>query len=185
MLSLIDKVNDILRSPTKKVVAGIWLEEKALVDAARKAREMGIEKLEAISPYPMHDIDAALGIPRSVIPYVTLIFGLCGFSFGVWFTWWTSAVDWPLIIGGKPMWSLAAFIPVIFETTVLFAALSSVAAMIVLGGLPKVDPPIIDPDLTCHKFALFVTEDSSSYDVQKLTEVFKSLGAVEVKESEF
>ena len=65
-------------------------------------------------------------------------------------------MDWPLNVGGKPMWSLAAFIPVIFECTILFSALSSVGAMIVINGLPKVDPPTIDPDLTSHKFALWI-----------------------------
>lgn len=185
MVNIIGKVNDLLRSPTKKVVAGIWTDEKELVAAARKAREMGIEKLEAISPYPMHDIDDALGIPRSIIPYVTFVMGLTGLAAGTLLTWWTSAVDWALIIGGKPFWSLPAFVPIMFECTILFAALSSVGAMIVLGGLPKVDPPIIDPDLTCHKFALFVPEDSKSYDEAKLEELFKQLGAQEVKKAEF
>jgi hypothetical protein len=105
--------------------------------------------------------------------------------FGIWLTWWTSVVDWPILIGGKPMWSFAAFIPVIFECTILLAALSSVAAMIYLNGLPKVDPPTIDPDLTSHKFALFVPHDDPSYDAKKVEELFRSLGASEVKASEF
>ena len=179
------KIIDLLRCKPKKVIAGIWNDEKTLVNAARKAREMGIEKIEAISPYPMHEIDDALGIPRSVIPWVTFVMGLAGCVFGVWFTIWTSAYDWPLNIGGKPMNSLPAFIPIIFETTILFAALGSVGAMIYLCGLPKVDPPIIHPDLTSHKFALFVPEDSKDYDEQKLQQLFSSLGAEEVKTAEF
>ncbi|MCB0362716.1 MAG: DUF3341 domain-containing protein, partial [Bdellovibrionales bacterium] len=119
------------------------------------------------------------------IPWITFICGLSGGLFGLWFTWWTSAVDWPLNVGGKPMWSLAAFIPVIFETTILFAALSSVLAMIVLNGLPKVDPPIIDPDLTCSKFALFIPENDVAFDVAKVEKLFKDLGASVVKRTEF
>ena len=185
MANPMEKINDMLRAPSKKVVAGIWTDEKTLVAAARKAREHGIDKVEAISPYPMHDIDGALGISRSWIPYVTFVMGLLGLAFGTWFTWWTSTTDYPLIIGGKPMWSLPAFVPIMFECTILFAALSSVGAMIVGGGLPKVDPPIIDPDLTCHKFALFVPEDSKSYDEAKLEQLFKEWGASEVKKAEF
>ncbi len=185
MDSIFDFIKGFINGKTRKVVAGIWLDEKALVGAARTAKNMGIDKLEAISPYPMHEIDDALGIPRSIIPYVTIVTGLIGCAFGIWLTVWTSAYDWPLVIGGKPLNSLAAFVPIIFECTILFAALSSVAAMIYKCGLPKVDPPIIDPDLTCHKFALFVPEDSKSYDEAKLELLFKDLGAVEVKKAEF
>jgi hypothetical protein len=83
------------------------------------------------------------------------------------------------------MWSLAAFIPVIFECTILFAALTSVAAMIVINGLPKVDPPVIDPDLTSHKFALFIPGDAEGYNDAKIEQLFRSLGATEVKRTEF
>ena len=83
------------------------------------------------------------------------------------------------------MFSLAAFIPVIFECTILFAALSSVAAMFLVNGLPKVDPPTIDPDLTCSKFALFVPEDDHGYDSDRVEKLFRDLGADEVKRTEF
>ncbi len=169
----------------KKIIAGIWDTEHDVVEAAKKAKAKGYEKLDVISPYPLHGIDDVLGIPRSFIPYITFVMGLAGCAFGTWFTWYVAAYDWPLNIGGKPMWSLAAFIPVIFETTVLFAALSSVGAMIVLNGLPTMNPPIIDHDLTSHRFALFLTEDDSMFDPQKVEGYFKELGAKDVKHSEF
>ena len=149
MVKFIESMTETCRFRGKQGVAGIWADEHELVKAAAKVREAGFQKFEAISPFPLHGIDDAMGIPRSFIPWVTFTFGLLGCSFGVWLTWWTSAVDWPLNIGGKPMWSLAAFIPVIFECTILFAALSSVAAMILVNGLPKINPPVLDPDLTC------------------------------------
>lgn len=185
MRSLLDLLAENFRYKGQKGIAGIWLDEHQLVNAAAKVREAGFRKFEAISPFPLHGIDDAMGIPRSFIPWITFICGLSGGLFGLWFTWWTSAVDWPLNVGGKPMWSLAAFIPVIFETTILFAALSSVLAMIVLNGLPKVDPPIIDPDLTCSKFALFIPENDVAFDVAKVEKLFKDLGASVVKRTEF
>lgn len=184
-MGFLSKLESAVRYKGKQGVAGIWLDEHALVEAARKTREAGFKKFEAISPYPVHGIDEAAGIPRSFIPWVTFIFGLGGCLFGLWFTWWASAVDWPINVGGKPMWSLAAFIPVIFECTILFGALSSVAAMIIVNGLPKIDPPVIDPDLTSHKFALFVPHDDHGYDAGRVEELFKSLGAAEVKRTEF
>lgn len=179
------KLESKLACKGKAGIAGIWLDEHELVEAAKKTRAAGFKKFEALSPYPIHGIDEAMAIPRSFIPNITFIAGLTGCAFGVWLTWWTSAVDWAINIGGKPMWSLAAFIPVIFECTILFAALTSVGAMIVINGLPKVNPPIIDPDLTSHKFALFIPEGDSGYDVAKIEQMFRSLGATEVKRTVF
>lgn len=185
MADIIGKLESKLRSKGTPGVAGIWLDEYSLVEAAGKTRAAGFSKIEALSPYPLHGIDEALGIPRSFIPWITFICGLAGGIFGVWLTWWTHSVNWPIIIGGKPMFSFAAYIPVIFECTILLAALSSVGAMIILNGLPKIDPPIIDLDLTSHKFALFISKDDPKYDARKVEELFRSLGASEVKAAEF
>lgn len=184
-MGVIDKVLDCVRSKGTPGVAGIWLDEHKLVEAAAKTKQAGFKNFEAISPFPLHGIDEAMGIPRSFIPWVTFTFGLVGFSFGTWFTWWSSSVDWPVIIGGKPMWSLPAFIPIMFECTILLGALSSVGALIYLAGLPKVEPPVIDPDLSSHKFALFIPQTEPGFEAGKVEQMFKQLGAVEVKRTEF
>ncbi|MFN7453074.1 MAG: DUF3341 domain-containing protein [Pseudobdellovibrionaceae bacterium] len=169
----------------KQGLAAIFLTEEQILEATRKTRERGFTKFEAISPYPIHGMEEAAGIKRSWIPYVTFVMGVFGLSAGLLLTWWTSAVNWPLNVGGKPLFSLPAFIPILFELTILFAALSSVAAMFYACGLPKVNPPIIDKDLTCHKFAIFIPEDDTGYEESKVQEFFKSLGASEIKKTEF
>lgn len=162
-------------------IAGIWLEESKIIHAAEKVNALGYKKFEAITPYPVHGMEEACGIPRSPIPYVTFIAGAIGCSLGLLLTWWTSAVNWPVNIGGKPMFSLPAFVPIIFELTILFAALSSVGAMFYLCNMPQIDPPVIDPDLTSHKFAIFIPENETGYDFAKIEKIFKDLGAAEVK----
>src|SRR4051794_10719630 len=102
-MDIIEKLIQCVRPKGKKGVAGIWTDEHKLVEAARKVRESGVKHFEAISPYPLHGIDDAMGIPLSFIPWVTFICGLAGGSFGLWFTWWTFCVDWPINIGGKPL----------------------------------------------------------------------------------
>lgn len=184
-MDIIEKLIGLARPASRRGVAGIWTDEHKLVDAAAAVRAAGFTQIEAISPFPLHGIDDAMGIPRSFIPWVTFVFGLIGFSFGTWFTWWASAVNWPLIIGGKPMWSVPAFVPIMFELTILFAALSSVGALIMVCGLPQVDPPIIDPALSSHKFGLWVPEGSVGYNALKLEQMFKELGAADVKKAEF
>lgn len=168
----------------KSGVAGIFESEESILKAARACREAGLLKFDAISPYPVHGMEEACGIRRSWIPYVTFVAGLTGMSGGLALTWWTSAVNWPLNVGGKPTFSLPAFIPVIFELTILFAALASVGALIWAAGLPKVDPPVIHPDLTCHKFAIFIPSDETGYNESKMLEMLRGLGASQVMKAE-
>jgi hypothetical protein len=170
---------------TKMGMAAIFLTEDQVLKAAAKTRDSGFKNFDAITPYPVHGMEAACGIKRSWIPYVTFVMALVGLTSGLLLTWWTSAVNWPINVGGKPFFSLPAFIPICFELTVLFAALCSVGALFYAAGLPKVDPPIIDKDLTCHKFGIFIPSDDQGYDEKKIEDMFRALGAAEVKRAEF
>jgi hypothetical protein len=162
-------------------VAGIWHDDEALLKAAAQVRDSGYKKFDAITPFPVHGMEEAVGIRRSWIPWVTFAMGATGLLSGLALTYWTSAVSWPINVGGKPFFSGPAFVPIMFELTILFAALSSVATLIIVCGLPKIDPPIIDPDLTSHKFALFIPDTEANYDVARAEQLLRSLGAVEVK----
>ncbi len=162
-------------------IAGLWLDDHEVVEAARKVREAGFKKFDAITPFPVHGMEEAIGIKRSMIPYVTFVAGVTGFLAAVALQYWTSAISWPINVGGKPFFSGPAFVPVMFELTILFAALSSVGALFVLCKLPKLDPPVIDPDVTCHKFAIFISEEDSAYNAERCEQLLKSLGAKEIK----
>ncbi len=161
--------------------AGIFLEESQVIKAAYKMREMGFTKFDAITPYPVHGMEEACAIKRSWIPYVTFTAALVGMTSALLLTWWTSAVNWAVNVGGKPFFSLPAFIPIVFELTVLFAALSSVGALFLVTGMPRIDPPVIDPDLTSHKFAIFVPHNDTGYDEARIEKAFRELGVSEVK----
>lgn len=184
-MDIFEKLIQIARPKSRRGVAGIWLDEHKLVEAARSVRAAGFRKFDAISPFPLHGIDEAIGLKLSYVPWITLIFGLGGLAFGTWFTWWTSAVDFPIVIGGKPLFALPAFIPIMFELTILFGALSSVGALLWICGLPQIDPPVIDADLSSHKFALFVPDNDHGYEAAKVEQLFRSLGAVDVKKAEY
>ena len=168
------------RRPTGGI-AGIWLDDHELVAAARKVRESGMTTFDAITPFPVHGLEEAMGVKRSMIPYVTFVAGVTGGALGLLLEYWTSAVSWPILVGGKPFFSAPAFIPVTFELTILLAALCSVGALFVMCGLPKINPPILDPDLTSHKFALFIPETEAGYDAAKVEQMLKNLGADEIK----
>ncbi|AGH95725.1 DUF3341 domain-containing protein [Pseudobdellovibrio exovorus] len=162
-------------------MAGIFLEEHKVLAAARRVRESGFVKFDAITPYPVHGMEEACGIKRSWIPYVTFIAGSVGLIAALALVYYTSVVDWAINVGGKPMFSLPAFVPIMFELTILFAALASVAAMFIVTGMPKIDPPVIDKDLTCHKFAIFIPENDVGYNQERVEKLLTDLGADEVK----
>lgn len=162
-------------------IAGIFLEESKILKAARKTREAGFVKFDAISPYPVHGMEEACGIKRSPLPYITFGAGCVGLLAALALTYYTSVINWPINVGGKPMFSLPAFIPIMFELTVLFAALSSVGGLFYFCNMPKIDPPVIDKDLTCHKFAIFIPENDIGYNEERIEKMLKEMGAVEVK----
>ena len=162
-------------------MAGIFLLEHKVIEAARKVRESGFVKFDAITPYPVHGMEEACGIKRSGIPYVTFAAGVLGLLSALGLVYYTAVVDWPINVGGKPMFSLPAFIPIIFELVVLFAALCSVGALFFMCKMPKLDPPVIDKDLTCHKFAIFIPENDVDYNEVRIEKLLKELGADEVK----
>ena len=182
---LLLKLKENMASETEPVLAGIWADESSFLSAIKSLKQKGHKKISAITPCPVHGLEELLEIKRSWIPWVTFVFGLTGCLFGLWFTWWTSAVDWPLIIGGKPFWSLPAFIPVIFECTILLGALSSVAALFYACGIPSVDPPVLDTNLTSHKFALYFNLKDKKQSTEELEKELLALGAEKIIHSEF
>src|SRR4051794_10038486 len=97
-----------------------------LVDAARRAREAGYARVEAYSPFPIEGIAEAVGLQGSRVPLATLIGGVLGGAGGFFLQWYAAGVDYPINVGGRPTNSCPAFIPVTFEMTVLFAALTAV-----------------------------------------------------------
>ncbi len=179
------KLGDFLAPETEDIIAGLWAEEDVFLKAAFELKKKGYKNLQALSPFPVHGLEEALGIKRSWIPWVTFIFGMGGCVFGLWFTWWTSAVSWPLNVGGKPLWSLPAFVPVIFECTILVGALASVGALFYAMGLPSFNPPVLHKDLSSHKFALFFNLKDKKHSTEEIHKVFKSLGAEEVLNTQF
>ena len=132
-------------------VLGFFDDPQSLIDAMNQVREANYESFDAFTPYPVHGLDAAQGLKRSPLPYVTFVAGVTGFILAVTLQYWTSAVDWPLNVGGKPFFSWPAFVPIMFELTVLLAGLSTVAGMFVLNGLPNIKKKVFDPSLTCNR----------------------------------
>ncbi len=165
----------------KKQLAGVigYFEgEESLLHAMVQVRDAKYHYFDAFTPYPVHGMDAAQGLKRSPLPFVTFAAGLTGCSIGFLLQYWTSAVDWPINVGGKPLNSWPAFIPVIFECTILFAGLATVGAMFILNGLPNIRRKSFSPRLTQDRFAILIEAPIQSESEEK----FKPFYEVEVSE---
>jgi hypothetical protein len=115
-----------------------------LIAGIRRAREEGYTRLDAYTPFPIEEVSEALGLHNSRLPLLVLLGGLVGACAGLGLQYWTSAIDYPINVGGRPLFSLPAFIPIIFECTVLFAAFAAVVGMLGLNGLPMPYHPLFN-----------------------------------------
>ena len=117
---------------------------KELVAGIRSVRAAGYTKLDAYTPFPIEEVTEALGEHGSRVPAIVLGGGLFGLVAGYGLQYWTSVVDYPLNIGGRPFHSWVSFIPPTFETTVLFAGLAAVVGMLAVNGLPRPYHPVFN-----------------------------------------
>jgi hypothetical protein len=123
---------------------------KALLEGVREAYAHGYRKIDAFSPFPIEGLAEEMGFTHDRLPLLVLLGGIFGLVGGYGLSYWTSVVAYPINVGGRPFHSWPAFLPVTFETTVLFAALTAVLGMLALNGLPEPHHPVFNAE----RFAL-------------------------------
>ncbi len=136
--------NGSTRGPRLYGLMAEFSDPNDLVAAARKTHEAGYRRIDAYTPYPIEELAEAMEIHHTILPLLVLIGGIIGLVGGIALQYWTSAVDYPLNVAGKPLFSWPAFVPVTFETTVLVAALTAVFGMLALNGLPMPYHPVFN-----------------------------------------
>jgi hypothetical protein len=154
------------------------------LNAAKKLRSAGVTIREIFSPYPIHGIEAVLGVKKTRLATCAFLYGITGTLLGTLMMWYMMINDWPTIVGGKPNWkyfyNMPAFIPITFECTV-FCAAHGMALTFLLRSwiLPGVSPKNPDPRTTDDKFCVQVEAEPAQVDsvIAKL----KESGAEEVK----
>ncbi|MEO6050181.1 MAG: DUF3341 domain-containing protein [Pyrinomonadaceae bacterium] len=155
-----------------------------LVDAARLVRDAGYTKTDAFSPFPLHEIDEALGIKRSILPYLIFAGAITGLLSGLGLEYFVHVIEWPIIVGGRPAFSLPSFVPPAYELTILFAAFVAVFGMLFLNGLPSPYHPVFNVPrfalATREKFFLIIESADLLYDYEETRSFMSSLDAQEV-----
>jgi hypothetical protein len=171
---------------SQKTLYGIFDCEQVLLASAKEIRANKIEIKEVYSPFPIHGLDKVLGLKETRMGITAFIYGCLGLSLGALMIYYIMIVDWPQNIGGKPNWTfyhnMPAFIPVLFECTVLFAAhLMSITFLIRCGLFPGGTSDSPDARTTDDKFLMEIVVDG---DVTAVKEILTQTGATEINEKD-
>ena len=157
-----------------------------LVAACEKVRDAGYSKWDAHTPFPIHGMDAAMGIRGTKLPFLVLGGGLTGLTVALLMIWWMNAVDYPFIISGKPLFGWPAAAPVTFELTVLFSAFATFFGMWTMNGLPRLHHPLFSNQrfqrATSDRFFIVIEQDDPRFDHARTRELLESLGGLAVEE---
>jgi len=157
----------------------------ALVEACRKVRDAGYQDFDAFSPFPVHGIDEAMGIKRTILPVLIFGGGFAGTIGGLLLQWWCNAHNWPWNISGKPTWSIPANIPIAFETTILLAVFTSFFGMWILNKLPQVWHPFFRSErfnhVTDDAFLLGIEARDHRFDAEGTPKLLADAGAIGVE----
>ena len=160
----------------------------ALVRAAKRTYEAGYRNIDTFSPFPIEESWEAIGHHDRRLSFIVLAGGLTGLMTGIGLQEWVHTLAYPLNIGGKPLNSWPMFVPVAFELTILFAALSAVLGMIILNGLPQPYHPVFNVPRFEHasqdKFFLLVESSDPKFDRTGTVDFLKGLDPSEVNEVE-
>ncbi len=184
---LIAQIKDKLGIGDDKVYAvmGEFSEPEDLVEAGRRIREMGYTKIDAMTPFPVHGIDEAIGIPYSKIGWIVICGALAGITTAQVLIYYVGAIDYPLIIGGKPLFDFTYSIPPTFELAVLFSAITTFMCTWALSGLPRLYHPSMNyrsaHRASDDRFLLVVEADDPKFDAQKTAQDMRSVGANDVE----
>jgi len=161
---------------------------RQLVDATKRAYAAGYRRMDTFSPFPIEEAWEAIGHHDRRLSLIVLCGGIAGLLTGFSLEEWVHNIAYPANIAGKPLNSWPQFIPVIFELTILFAAIAGVIGMIVLNGLPQPYHPAFNVERFEHasrdKFFLLVESEDPQFDRQTTADFLKGLNASEVSEVE-
>lgn len=157
----------------------------ACMHGAEKLRDGGYKLFDAHTPFPVHGMDRAMGLPDSKLGWIVLACGISGTSLAWLMMYWMNGVDYPLIIGGKPGGTLPSMIPIMFEVTVLLSALSAVFGMLGLNRLPQHHHPVFFSErfksFSDDKFFLSVEVADPKYDANRTRALLESAKASAVE----
>jgi hypothetical protein len=168
-------------------VFGIMAEFKSphdIFEAAGKIRDAGFKRWDTFTPFPVHGLDQQMGLRRSKVPCLTLVCGITGFTTGVLITWYMNGYDYPLVVGGKPYWSMIYPFPVFYECTILFSAFGAFFGQFLFNLLPQHYHPVFNSEqferASDNAFFVVIETRDPLYEETRVRALLESLGAFNI-----
>ncbi len=156
-----------------------------VLHAAEKVRDAGFRKWDTFTPFPIHGMDKAMGIKNSKVGWFSFLGGVTGYTTGMVMIWWMNAVDYPILVGGKPMFSPYGAFPPSYELTILFGAFGSLFGMLFLNRLPRLHHPLLKHKrfaLASHdKFFLVIETADAKYSETETRRLLESTGSKHIE----
>ncbi len=177
-----------MSKPATKIygVLGEFASAESLLAAAARVHAAGYKKAEAYAPFPVEGLAEALGFHTSPVALLTLLGGIIGGFSGFFMCWYANVISYPLNIGGRPFNSWPAWIPITFEMTVLFAALTAAASMLILNGLPRLHHPLFSAphfaEVSRDRFFLCIEAKDPQFAPDTASTFLTTAGALAVTE---
>ena len=161
---------------------------QTIYPAAERVRDAGYTKWDTCTPFAVHGLDKAMGVRPTVLPWFVFFIGIVGSLFAICFECWVEAYAMPIVVGGKPLFSIPAFVPVWYEFTVLTSCFTAFFGTGSLNGLPRLHHPAFNSRaferVTDDKFFVLIEAKDPKFDLAKTTALLKDTGAVLVEELE-
>lgn len=160
-----------------KTVSGV-------MNAAEKIRDEGFTKWDVLTPFPVHGLDAAMGLKRSKVPFFTFVGGLTGMIIGILMVWYMNAYDYPLTVGGKPFFSPIFPFPIFYELTILLAAFGTFFGMFITNKLPMHHHPLFEHfgfnRATDDHFWIVIETSDPKFNFNRIKTLLAGLGGLEI-----
>ena len=173
----------------EKKVLGILAEFNGpgqLLRAAKNVREAGYKKWDCHSPFAIHGLSEAMGLRKSLVGWFAAIGGLKGCLIAYVMMWWMMSVDYPLVISGKPFNSIPAWIPIMFELTILLTAFFTVGSMFALNMLPRYNHMVFESANFVKKsgddgFFISIEARDPDFELARAEALLESIGGTQIE----
>jgi hypothetical protein len=156
-----------------------------VMHAAEQVRDAGYKVWDVHTPYPIHGMDEAMGLKNSKVGWFSFFGGLTGYTSGMLLIWWTNAVDYKIMIGGKPMFSPFGAFPPSYELTILFGAFGALLGMLFLNRLPRLHHPLLKHDrfklVTHDKYFIVIETADPKYSPKETRELLEKAGSKRIE----
>ena len=157
----------------------------AILHAAQKVRDNGYRQWDVFTPFPIHGMDSAMGMKNSIVGWFSFIGGCTGYTTGMLMIWFMNAVDYPIVIGGKPMFSPFAAFPPSYELTILFGSFGALLGMLFLNRLPRLHHPLLKNRrfaLASHdRFFVVIESSDPKYSERETRRLLETIGSKHIE----